>query len=77
MYGRFVNAMSPYGDETGPPGSPESPLQSCQAQKLPLAVLKPSGWVPFGDTMTYCALRLEAAVVFPKCAAALTASTPI
>ena len=29
-------------------------------------VLKPSGWVPVGERMTYWALRLAAAVVLPK-----------
>jgi hypothetical protein len=69
-YGMLVNAMSPTLDETGPPGSVESPFQSCHAQNWPLDVLNPSGLVPCGDTMTYWALRFAAAVVLPKCVAA-------
>ncbi len=75
-YGMLVNAMSPTEELTAPPVSVVSPFQSCHAQKLPPEVLKPSGWVPFGDTMTYWALRLDAAVVLPKCEAAATATTP-
>src|SRR5205814_3905373 len=71
------NAMSPTLDETAPPLSVVSPFQSCQAQKLPPAVLNPSGWVPFGDTITYCALRFAAALVLLKCDAAATATVPI
>ena len=52
-----------------------SPFQSCHAQNVPLGP-NPSGWVPVGERMTYCALRLSAAVVLPKWAAALTASVP-
>src|SRR3954470_2506845 len=73
-YGRFVKAMSPYDEAAAPPPSVVSPFQSCQAHQLARKVLKPSGWVPVGDAMTYCALRLLAAVVLPKCPAALTAS---
>src|SRR5690349_22773763 len=70
-------AMSPTEDGIAPPLSVVSPFQSCQAQKPPFGVLKPSGWVPFGDTTTYCALRLDAAVVLPKWEAAATAWVPI
>ena len=42
----------------------------------PALVSHPSGLVPVGEMMTYCASRLAAAVVLPKWAAALTASTP-
>src|SRR5689334_17432766 len=72
----FVNATSPTVDVTVPPLSVVSPFQSCQAQKPPLGVLKPSGLVPCGDTITYWALRFEAAVVLPKWAAAATAISP-
>ena len=68
----LVKAISPYGDVTPTNGSP---FQSCQAQNVPLGP-NPSGWVPVGDRMSYCASRLAAAVVLPKCAAALTASVP-
>src|SRR5437763_7677651 len=70
-------AMSPTEDGIAPPLSVVSPFQSCQAQKLPPAVLNPSGWVLCGDTITYCALRLAAAVMLPKCDAAATATVPI
>src|SRR5690349_482591 len=75
-YGMLVNAMSPTEELTAPPVSVVSPFQSCQAQNWPLAVLNPSGVVPCGETITYCALRLAAAVVLPKCEAAATATTP-
>ena len=68
--------MSPYGEVTAPPLRVVSPFQSCQAQNWPDGVLYPSGWVLCGDTMMYWAVRFEAAVVLPKWAAALTASTP-
>src|SRR5207302_1503953 len=71
MYGLLVNAMSPYGELTAPPLSVVSPFQSCQAQNWPDGVLYPSGWVLCGDTMMYWAVRLSAAVVLPKWAAAL------
>src|SRR5713226_4849383 len=74
MYGRFVNAMSPYGELTPPPLRVASPLSSCQAQN-PL-VSQPSGLAPCGEMTMYCASRLAAAVVLPKWPAALTASTP-
>src|SRR3954454_14210473 len=61
--------MPPYGEVTL-----KSPVQSCHAHQLLVAVLKPSGCVPLGERMAYCALRLEAAVVLPKCPAALIAS---
>src|SRR5436190_1971772 len=68
--------MSPYAEAAAPPpGRRVSPFQSCQAQKPVLG--KPSGWAPFGEKMTYCALRLAAAVVLPKWPAAFTASTAI
>src|SRR5689334_7315613 len=69
-YGRFVKAMSPYGDPT-----PKYWLyvSSCQAQN-PEVGPKWSGCMPVADTITYCVLRFETAVVLPKCAAALTAS---
>src|SRR4051794_37698756 len=70
-YGSFANAIPPYGELTL-----TSPVQSCHAHQLLAAVLKPSGWVPVGERMAYCTLRLDAAVVLPKCAAALTASWP-
>src|SRR4051794_30013247 len=73
-YGRFVKAMSPYDDAAAPPARPVSPFQSCQAHQFAVRVLNPSGWVPVGDAMTYCALRLLADVVLPKWPAALTAS---
>src|SRR6266700_3230903 len=76
IYGRFENATWPYDDDAGPPGSVESPFQSCQPQKSPDGVLNPSGWVPAGDRMTYCAFLFDAAVVLPKWAAAATASAP-
>ena len=69
--------MSPTEDETAPPLRVVSPFQSCQAQKPPPGVLKPSGWVPLGDTTMYCALRFDAAVVLPKWVAAETATVPI
>src|SRR5712692_3999715 len=65
-YGRFVNAMSPYGEVTGPPGNVESPFQSCQPQKLPDDVLNPSGCVPVGDRIRYWAFLLACAVSLPK-----------
>src|SRR5256885_2864219 len=74
-YGRLVKAMSPTVDGIAPPMSVSSPFQSCHAQKLPPA-LNPSGVVPVGETTTYCALRLDAGVVLPKCDAASTALTP-
>src|SRR3954467_3994819 len=61
--------MPPYGELTL-----KSPVQSCHAHQLLVAVLKPSGGVPVGERMAYCALRLDAAVVLPKCPAALIAS---
>src|SRR5262245_23356563 len=67
MYGRLVNARSPYWLCTA----------ACQPQNCPLGVPKPSGCVPEGDTITYCAFRLAAGVVAPKCAAALTATDAI
>src|SRR5262245_10320088 len=72
----LVKAMSPTEEETVPPVSVESPFQSCQAQNWPVGVLKPSGWVPDGDTTTYWEFRLAAALVLPKCDAAATATTP-
>jgi len=65
-YGRLVKAMSPYDDAAAPPPRVVSPFQSCHAHQLAVSVLKPSGCVPVGDAMTYCALRLLAAVVLPK-----------
>ena len=41
-------------------------MKSCQAHQFADAVLKPSGWVPVGETITYCAERFRAAVVLPK-----------
>src|SRR5437660_1430147 len=76
-YGRLVNAMSPTFDTTGPGVRLVSPFQSCQAQKPPLGVSNPSGWVPCGETTTYCALRLSPGLVLLKCEAARTASSPI
>src|SRR5215471_5899679 len=74
----LVNAMSPYEEGAAPPPvSVVSPLKSCQAQKPPSGVLNPSGVVPVGDMMTYWTKRLDAGVVLPKCAAALTASAAI
>src|SRR3954468_694855 len=70
-YGSLAKAMPPYGELTL-----TSPVQSCHAHQLLVVVLKPSGWVPVGERIAYCTLRLEAAVVLPKCAAALTASWP-
>src|SRR5438045_3700060 len=68
--------MSPYAEAAAPPpGRRVSPFQLCQAQKPVLG--KPSGWAPFGEKTTYCALRLAAAVVLPKWPAAFTASTAI
>src|SRR4051794_12165691 len=61
--------MPPYGELTL-----KSPVQSCHAHQLLVAVLKPSGCVPVGERIAYCALRLAAAVVLPKWAAALIAS---
>src|SRR2546430_518751 len=76
-YGRLVTAMSPTFDTTGPGVGLVSPFQSCQAQKPPLGVSNPSGWVPGGETTTYCALRLSPGLVLLKCEAARTASSPI
>src|SRR3954447_13261019 len=73
-YGRLVNATSPYDDAAAPPVSVVSPFQSCHAHHVAVTVLNPSGWVPDGETMTYCALRLLLALVLPKCPAAVTAS---
>src|SRR3954463_5032076 len=70
-YGSLANARPPYGELTL-----TSPVQSCHAHQLALAVLKPSGWVPVGERMAYSALRFSAAVVLLKCAAAATASCP-
>src|SRR5690348_17216057 len=75
-YGMFVKATSPTVDLIAPPLSVVSPFQSCQAQKVVLAVLKPSGLVPCAERITYWALRLAAAVVLPKWAAAATATSP-
>src|SRR5262249_66765 len=66
MEGVLVNAISPTAEATGAPLRVVSPFQSCHAQNCPEGVLYPSGWVLCGDTMMYCASRLEAAVVLPK-----------
>src|SRR5436305_1500608 len=70
-YGSFAKAMPPYGELTL-----TSPVQSCHAHQLLVVVLKPSGCVPVGERIAYSALRFDAAVVLPKCPAALTASWP-
>ena len=49
-------------------------MKSCQAHQFVELVLKPSGCVPVGETMTYWADRFWVAVVLPKCPAAATAS---
>src|SRR3954454_13809358 len=73
-YGRLVNATSPYDDAAAPPVSVVSPFQSCHAHHVAVTVLKPSGCVPDGETVTYCAWRLLLAVVLPTWPAPVTAS---